>query len=209
MSTSCRLQGTRSACVVLTCGLALLAGPAGAAGRLATASSGWSSQAPANPDAKVMAEFAERVKAYAELHRKVESTLPKLAEEATPAAIDTHQREFAARMKKARAGARPGELFTPDMQRVVRTLIGRLFRDSNARRQLRDSIMDDNPAGVKLAVNGRYPDEVPLSTMPPDVLKQLPVLPEELEYRFVGETLILLDPDAHVVVDYVTRALPR
>jgi hypothetical protein len=70
--------------------------------------------------------------------------------------------------------------------------------------------MDDNPGGaVKLAVNARYPDDVPLSTMPPEVLKNLPPLPAELEYRFVGETLILLDPDAHLVVDFVPRALPR
>jgi hypothetical protein len=92
----------------------------------------------------------------------------------------------------------------------VRRLIGQLFAGRRERRQLRDSIMDDNPVGqVKLAVNARYPDEVPLSTMPPDVLKNLPKLPKEVEYRFVGEHLILLDPDAHIVVDVMPRALPR
>jgi hypothetical protein len=168
------------------------------------------SQAPVNADAKTMADFVDRANKYGELHRKVEGTLPKLAAESSPRQIDTHQREFAARMTAARAGARPGDVFTPAMQAVVRTLIARLFRDPQARRHLRSSIMDDNPRGsVKLAVNARYPDVVPLSTMPPDVLKQLPVLPQELEYRFVGETLILLDPDAHIVVDYVEHALPR
>ncbi len=58
-------------------------------------------------------------------------------------------------------------------------------------------------------VNGRYPDAVPLSTMPPEVLKNLPPIPKEVEYRFVGDTLILLDPDAHIIVDFVARALPR
>ena len=62
---------------------------------------------------------------------------------------------------------------------------------------------------MKLAVNARYPDQVPLSTMPPDVLENLPKLPKEVEYRFVGEHLILLDPDAHIVVDLMPRALPR
>lgn len=163
-----------------------------------------------NPDARTMAEFGERVKQYAALHRKIEGTLPSLPKDAEPAALDKHQRAFAAGMAKARAAARPGDVFTPDMQRVVRTLIGRLFRDTQARRALRESVMDDNPkGGVKLAVNARYPDAVPLSTMPPDILAQLPTLPEELEYRFVGEHLILLDPDAHIVVDYVERALPR
>ena len=163
-----------------------------------------------NPAAQTMAEFTRQVEAYAALHRKVEAALPKLPEEATPKQIDTHQRAFAAAMARARATARTGDLFTPAMQTAVRRLIGQLFGDARARRQLRDSIMDDNPAGaVKLAVNARYPDQVPLSTMPPDVLKNLPKLPEEVEYRFVGEHLILLDPDAHIVVDFMPRALPR
>ena len=160
--------------------------------------------------AQTMAEFTKRVDEYVALHKKVEGALPALPTEATPKAIDTHQRAFAAGLAKARATARPGDLFTPPMQDAVRRLMGQLFKDSAARRQLRDSVMDDNPAGrVKLAVNARYPDEVPLSTMPPDVLKNLPRLPKEVEYRFVGEHLILLDPDAHIVVDFMPRALPR
>jgi hypothetical protein len=45
--------------------------------------------------------------------------------------------------------------------------------------------------------------------MPPKVLEVLPKLPETLEYRFVGERLILFDNHAHLMVDYVDRALPR
>lgn len=168
-------------------------------------------QAAVNPDAKVMADFSARVAEYVALHHKVEATLDRVPKEATPAQIDAHQRQFATRLVEARKGARQGALFTPPMQEVVRRLVARLFADRQARRQLRDSIMDDNPGAgaVKLAVNARYPDDVPLSTMPPEVLKNLPPLPPELEYRFVGETLILLDPDAHLVVDFVPRALPR
>jgi hypothetical protein len=163
-----------------------------------------------NADAQTMAEFTKRVEEYAALHRKIEGALPGVPNEATPKAIDTHQRAFAVAMAKARPAAKQGDLFTPPMQNAVRRLIGQLFAGARARRQLRDSIMDDNPVGrVKLAVNARYPDEVPLSTMPPDVLKNLPKLPKEVEYRFVGEHLILLDPDAHIVVDVMARALPR
>jgi hypothetical protein len=42
--------------------------------------------------------------------------------------------------------------------------------------------------------------------MPPQVLKQLPKLPEELEYRFVRTNLILFDPHAHTIPDWVERA---
>jgi hypothetical protein len=44
--------------------------------------------------------------------------------------------------------------------------------------------------------------------MPPEVLQALPTLPEELEYRFVSEHLILLDPHAHIVADFIVDALP-
>jgi hypothetical protein len=69
--------------------------------------------------------------------------------------------------------------------------------------------MDENPGRIQLQVGGRYPDEVPLSTMPPQVLAALPKVPEELEYRFIGRRLILLDVHAHLVVDYIDDALPR
>jgi hypothetical protein len=58
-------------------------------------------------------------------------------------------------------------------------------------------------------VNGRYPDGVPLTTMPPQVLAALPKLPPELEYRFIGERLVLLDGPAHLIVDFIQDALPR
>jgi hypothetical protein len=62
---------------------------------------------------------------------------------------------------------------------------------------------------VKIAVNQPYPDQIPLSTMPPQVLQWLPKLPEELEYRFVADRLILMDVHAHIIVDYIEGALPK
>jgi hypothetical protein len=50
---------------------------------------------------------------------------------------------------------------------------------------------------------------VPMASMPTDVLKGLPPLPESLEYRFVGETLVLFDPHAHTIADFVPNALPK
>ena len=62
--------------------------------------------------------------------------------------------------------------------------------------------------GARLQVNMRYPDTVPLSTVPPQVLANLPTLPEDLEYRFVGDRLILLDSHAHIIADYVEKVFP-
>jgi hypothetical protein len=69
--------------------------------------------------------------------------------------------------------------------------------------------MDENPGTMKLRVNTRYPDTVPLSTVPPQVLQGLPDLPEEMEYRFIGNGLILNDVHAHLIADFVEDALPH
>jgi hypothetical protein len=159
-----------------------------------------------NPNAATLADFTKRVDAYVALHRKLEGTLPKLATQTTPTEIDTHQRALSRLIQEARKAARPADLFTPPMQRLVRTILRPIFQGEDGR-QVRAEILDSEFKGnVKLAVNGRYPDEVPISTVPPQVLAQLPKLPEELEYRFIQTNLILFDPHAHIIVDYVERA---
>ena len=43
--------------------------------------------------------------------------------------------------------------------------------------------------------------------MPPNVLAALPRLPDDIEYRFMGRDLILLDTRANVIIDRVPDAL--
>ena len=163
---------------------------------------------PVNPNAKTIAEFTKRVEDYAALHKKLESTLPALSKESTPQQIDGHQRNLAGLIAKERVTAKQGDLFTVEMQAMVRELVKQVFAKGDAK-LLRASIMDENPGPVKLTVNGRYPDTVPMASMPTDVLKGLPPLPEALEYRFVGETLVLFDSHAHTIADFVPNALPK
>ena len=158
-----------------------------------------------NPDAKTIADFQKRVEEYVALHQKLERTLPNLPKEATPEQIDQHQRGMGKLLQGARADAKPGDLFTPDMQRLVRELLKQVLRGPEGR-QVRQSILDEYTGNVRIAVNGRYPDTVPLSTVPAQVLQNLPTLPEDLEYRFVGNRLILLDAHAHIIADYVDRS---
>jgi len=68
--------------------------------------------------------------------------------------------------------------------------------------------MDENPGVPQIVPNERYPSSVPLSTMPPQVLATLPKLPQELEYRFLGSRLILLDTGADIIVDFTNDVLP-
>lgn len=170
-----------------------------------TPASAGSPQEKADADALVTLEA--RVKEYLELHKKLDASLPALSNEASPAEIDKHQRSLGRLVQDARRGAKPGDIFTPESRVVIMRLLARVFGAPDGR-QLRASIMDENPVAVTLAINGRYPDTIPLSTVPPQVLQGLPTLPEELEYRFIGNRLILMDVRAHVIVDIVENALP-
>lgn len=165
-------------------------------------------QAKENRDAPELAGFKAKLGEYAAMHKRLEGSLPALPKEATPQQIDRNQRAFATLISSSRPMAKQGDVFTPAGQAYIRALLKRLFANTD-RAKLRDTILDENPGPVALKVNGRYPDQVPLASMPPEVLLALPPLPEELEYRFVGEALILLDPHAHVVVDFVSNALPK
>ena len=159
------------------------------------------------PNQGVVAEYQRRIADYMTLQDQLEGTLDDLPDEATPQQIDARQRTLAALIAKARADAKPGLVFSPDMQEFIRGVVRRVL-DGPDGKELRASISDENPAGTPVQVNGRYPDSVPMSTMPPDILAALPRLPEELQYRFVGSRLILLDTKAHIIVDYVDSALP-
>ena len=171
-----------------------------------TASAG--AQTRVNPDAQLSVDFLKRVQAYVDLHRKLESTLPPLPDKPTPAQVDTHQRALSRLIAQARSGAQYGDIFSREGRAYVRRQLARALSGPDSR-DIVASIMDENPGRLRLQINGRYPDEIPLATMPPQILAALPKLPEDIEYRFIGDRLILLDVHAHLVVDFLNDALPR
>ena len=161
---------------------------------------------PAN--AQALSTMNDRLGDYIDLHRKLERSLPKLPKDATPQEIDKNQRAFEALVRKARATAKPGDIFTPEARPVIKRLLAAIFGGPEGQ-QLKASIMDENSVGITFSVNDRYPDKVPLSSVPPQVLQTLPKLSEDLEYRFIGNRLILLDTHAHVIADFIEDALPE
>ena len=166
------------------------------------------SDRPVNADAKVVEGFMERVTAYVEVHRKLEDSLPKLSKDSTPEEIDKHQRSLGQMIQNARRDAKQSDIFTPESQAVINRLLGQVFGGPDGP-ALKASIMDENPGIPTLQVNERYPDAVPLSTVPPQVLQGLPKLPEEMEFRFVGNSLILMDVHAHIIADFIPNAFPK
>jgi hypothetical protein len=171
-------------------------------------SSAASQRGRSTPDQDVVAEFSKRVSDYIKLQKKLEREVTPVSNDSTALEIDKNQRELRSRLVAARASAKPGDVFHPTMQAHVRKVLVIVFSEPEGKR-LRSTILDENPVGTPVRVNGAYPDGIPLSSMPLQILDKLPQLPETLEYRFVGERLILLDNHAHLIVDYVDRALPR
>lgn len=174
----------------------------------ATAQRGTTQQAAVGPDSEALAEYKDRLDRYVAIHQKLEKSLPPLPEEATAQQLTDRQQALMKQIVASRKDAKVGDVFTPAMQTYVKRLMAKLFAGP-AGAQLRASIMDENPVSIKLAPNMPYPTKVPLSTMPPAVLEGLPKPPEQLEYRFIGDDLILLDVHAQMIVDFVSQALPK
>lgn len=159
-----------------------------------------------NPDAKILQAFTDRVTRYAELHKKLEETLPALKDESDPHQIHAHRLALAKLIRDARRGAQPGQIFTRQTRRLFRRLIYNVVHSPDGP-AVRAAIFDENTRAVPLEVNGPYPSSVPLSTVPPVLLLAMPRLPEEVEFRFVGRQLILFDLDAQIIVDFMADAL--
>jgi hypothetical protein len=161
-----------------------------------------------NADAALSVEFLDGVRQYVELHRKLEATLPPRPEQATPAQIQAHEDALAKLIVQARSRAKQGDLLPQKVRAYLRRQIGGVLRGPDGA-GIRQSIIEDNPGRVQLKVNARYPDGLPITTMPAPILGALPKLPEHVEYRFVGDRLVLLDVHSQLVMDYMTDALPQ
>jgi hypothetical protein len=163
-----------------------------------------------NPDAALMQEFEKRVAEYVKLHKSAEATLPPLKKPTDSSEkIRHHEHELREAIVARRAGVVQGNIFTPEISAEFRRLITIAY-EADAK-HIRESLRSSEPgtANIRVRVNKEYPDYKPLQTMPPSLLLNLPQLPPELEYRVVGRDLVLRDVGANLIVDMVTRVIPK
>ena len=192
--------------VALALGLTLSSAP------LPAASARWQ-QAPtsATPavaeDSPLVVGFQERVKDYVKEREALEEKMMKLPKDATPEQIETHKAAFQGIVRAARAGAKPGQIFTAPVARHVRAVIRAEFKGKD-RLELRKTVAEAETQGVPLRVNYPYPESKELVEMPPTLLLRLPSLPKQVKYRFVGRNLLLVDRENALIIDYMTNALP-
>lgn len=157
---------------------------------------------------EVVRTFQARVSKYVALHRDRKAvTVPPLVVTSDPYLLFASRAALAAAIRGARADARQGDIFSPEIAAIFRRTIDETLRSHGIGIQ---AILEDEeqlPTPFEVRVNADYPVGRPLSTMPPCLLDALPALPPELEYRFVEMDLILWDVDAGLIVDFVPGAL--
>ena len=165
-------------------------------------------------DPKLQA-FSGRVEKYAKIRAESISKVPRLPKQAKPEEIERHEKALVDVIRTARPNAKQGEFFTPDtLPLFAKILKNNLAGPEN--QTARDTAKQGNPKFDKeigqtdpvMQVNAVYPKTAPLSTVPPDLLIQLPPLPKDIEYRFVGRTLVLWDNLSRLIIDYIKEATP-
>ena len=154
-------------------------------------------------------QFTAATRDYAWLHRRIEAVLGPIEINADMGRIDRAVHELAAAIRAERTAAAAGDLFTPAVGAEFRWRIA----DALAAHDLTpEAVLEAERADgvdsrlVSLRVNGPFPWELG-TAMFPCVLDALPELPPELQYRIVGETLVLVDVHASLIVDLLPGAL--
>ena len=166
-------------------------------------------------DASVMKDFNDRVAKYIDLHKRLAGEIPTLKDKSNPTEIAAHKVALATAIRAARSNAKPGDIFfegvRPQLLAIIRSEV-----KGAAGVDARETIKEGNPKlegtatkKMQMVVNAPYPDDAPLSSVPPSLLLKLPKLPEEVDYRFVGRDLILRDVGANIIVDFMTGVIPQ
>ena len=151
--------------------------------------------------------FAGRVSEYAALREGIAGRMTQLPEGASAWEIEAHKLRLQEAVRSARAGARQGDIFTPEAAEFIRTVIAAEFQGHNRASLLR-AVSEPEAQGVPLRVNRTYPESNELVEVPPSLLLRLPQLPGQVKYRFVGRNLLLVDRESGLIIDYMTNALP-
>lgn len=176
-----------------------------AAGHLATGITLHGQPPVVNPTAAALADFTKRVNGYAALHKRIAGEVGPLDETKRPAEIAAREKALGEAIRAARVDAKQGDLFTPDVSAVFKKLILEESRHRSPRVRAHRKDAQEEVPQFKPQVNQVYPTTFPLATFPPTLLKMLPPLPEEVEYRTLAGYLILRDKEANLIIDFIPQ----
>jgi hypothetical protein len=159
-----------------------------------------------NAQGEATLEFKKRIDAYLKVHNEAEGKVPNLKRTDDPKEISDREAALAKTIMTLRAGAKPGDIFAPEYQPYFVKIVQDDFKLRSAAD--RKALVAELPKNVKVDINTVYPTTLPLETFPPALLRKLPDLPPELEYRIVGRSLLLRDVKANLIVDILRDVVP-
>jgi hypothetical protein len=143
--------------------------------------------------------FQRSIDDYMALRREVAGRLPPLEVTPTPLRLQQAVAALAAELRQRRAAAESGDIFTPDVRMVVVARLRRAFEVRDCAEAVHGQ-MNEDAHGQRLVVGATFSWKAATAT-PSCVLSVLPTLPDELQYRFVGSDLAIVDVDADLIVD--------
>jgi hypothetical protein len=164
--------------------------------------------APENPNSAIIADFNTRLDRYVKTQRALLKHAP-ISEDATPAQIKARQDALAVQLRAIRKNAKQGDIFTPQVAVLFKRLINPELKGAEGRETKQALTEEDGEfAEVWLRVNATWPASEPLTTVPANILANLPQLPRDVEYRISNKRhLILRDVDANIIVDFIYNAV--
>ena len=155
-----------------------------------------------------MTQFEMAIARYMALRQRLRTEIAGPVAGSSAAELNTASDRLAAAIQRARPGAREGNIFLVPVTVVVKRRVDDVVRRDNLGPVLAN--IDDEDVTVKTpAIHLRFPAASQMATMPPSLLAALPELPKELEYRIIGNYLVLRDVDAALILDYIPGAVPR
>jgi hypothetical protein len=149
--------------------------------------------------------FQRSIEDYMALRREAKSHLPPLEVTPTPQRLQQAVDALAAEIRHSRAAAEFGAFFAPDVRDVFRARLRRAFHAPGCAEAVHGD-KSEKEYWQPPIVGATFPWKTARST-PACVLAVLPTLPQELQYRFVGSSLVIVDVDADLIVDVLMDAI--
>ena len=164
---------------------------------------------PVHFESEEVRQFVAATREYAWMHRRLEWAMGPLEVNADIDRIHRAVVQLADAIRAERKDAKPGDLLTPALavqlrQRIAAALAAHDYAPADVRAA--EATDGTDPSLARLVINGPFPWGY-ASAMFRCVIEALPELPPELQYRIVGDTLVLVDVHASLVVDLMPSAL--
>lgn len=159
-------------------------------------------------NARAIEDFNHRIQVYISIHHQAEEQSGLTAHPVALSSVKEIARRkhtLAKQIALLRKDMHEGDIFTPELRAYFI--------------QMLDSAYQANPEAIStaaacapkcdqqsVAANAVYPDHLGFSVMTPTMLRRLPPLPQELEYRILNRDLIIRDREANLIVDVMRNA---